>query len=77
MKAQLIVFLLTASPIFAMWSVLEDDPRPRTPAHAFDVFSKEDWKKSNFAMPEEIQWFRDAKYGMFVHFGLSTYKNAE
>jgi len=77
MKAQLIFFLLTASPIFAMWSVLEDDPRPRTPAHAFEVFSKEKWNRSNFATPEEIQWFRDAKYGMFVHFGLSTYHNAE
>jgi alpha-L-fucosidase len=77
MRAQLIFFLLTASPIFAMWSVLEDDPRPRTPAHAFEVFSKEKWNRSNFATPEEIQWFRDAKYGMFVHFGLSSYHNAE
>jgi alpha-L-fucosidase len=60
-----------------MWSVLEEDPRPRTPAHAFEVFSKENWEKSNFARPEDIRWFRDAKYGMFVHFGLSTFKNAE
>lgn len=69
---------LTFSPsLQAMWSVLEDDPRPRNPKHAFEVFSKEVWNKSNFATPQEMQWFRDAKYGMFVHFGLSTYKNAE
>ena len=60
-----------------MWSVLEDDPRPRIPSHAFEVFSREEWESSNFAVAEELQWFRDAKYGMFVHFGLSTYKNAE
>ncbi len=69
---------LTLSPsLQAMWSVLEDDPRPRTPRHAYEVFSQEAWNKSNFATPQELQWFRDAKYGMFVHFGLSTYKNAE
>jgi alpha-L-fucosidase len=60
-----------------MWSVTEDDPRPRNPKHAFEVFSKKDWSKSNFATEEDLQWFRDAKYGMFVHFGLSTYKHAE
>jgi len=65
------------SSLQAMWSVTEYDPRPRNPRHAFEVFSKEDWNKSNFATAQEIQWFRDAKYGMFVHFGLSTYKNAE
>ncbi len=69
---------LTLNPTLqAMWSVLENDTRPRIPAHAFEVFSQKTWNKSNFATPEELQWFRDAKYGMFVHFGLSTYKNAE
>lgn len=71
------VLLASTAPLFAMWSVTDDDPRPRNPRHAFDVFSKEAWKQSNFASAEELQWFRDAKYGMFVHFGLSTYKNAE
>ncbi len=66
-----------ANPLSTMWSVLEDNPRPRIPPQAFEVFSKEAWDKSNFATPEEMQWFRDAKYGRFFHFGLSTYKNAE
>jgi alpha-L-fucosidase len=70
-------FLTLNSSLFAMWSVLEYDPRPRNPRHAFEVFSKEAWNKSNFATPQDVKWFRDAKYGMFVHFGLSTYKNAE
>jgi len=61
----------------AMWSLRESDPVPNLPRHAYEVFSLEAWDKSNFATPQELQWFRDAKYGMFVHFGLSTYKNAE
>ncbi len=73
-----IAALLTiARPLHAQWSVIEDDPRPRNPAFLFEVFSKEAWSQSNFATPGELQWFRDAKYGMFVHFGLSTFKNAE
>lgn len=68
---------LAAAPLHAQWSVRADDPRPRQPAYLYEVFSVEDWEKSNFATARELQWFRDAKYGMFVHFGLSTYKNAE
>jgi alpha-L-fucosidase len=73
----LLIALVFAMPLHAQWSVLEDDPRPRNPSRLFEVFSKEDWQKSNFATEEDLQWFRDAKYGMFIHFGLSTYKNAE
>ena len=69
--------LLTAAPALAQWSVRHDDPRPRNPAYLFEVFSNEAWDASNFATPQDLQWFRDAKYGMFVHFGLSTYKNVE
>jgi alpha-L-fucosidase len=60
-----------------MWSLLESDPVPKLPRHTYEVFSQEAWDNSNFATPQELQWFRDAKYGMFVHFGLSTFKNAE
>lgn len=63
--------------VFAQWSILEDDPRAKQPGHLFQVFKKSEWDKSNFASGKDLQWFRDAKYGMFVHFGLSTYKNAD
>jgi alpha-L-fucosidase len=36
-----------------------------------------DWDASNFAAEKDLQWFRDAKYGMFIHFGLSTHNNAD
>jgi alpha-L-fucosidase len=74
----LLVFVLcNASELFAFWSVLEDDPRPREPKHCYQVFTKDQWKASNFAKEEDLKWFRDAKYGMFVHFGLSTYKQKD
>ena len=78
MKTTLILLALaSAMTVKAQWSVLEDDPRPRTPSFLFQVFQKEEWNKSNFATEKELQWFRDAKYGMFLCFGLSTYKNAD
>jgi alpha-L-fucosidase len=73
----LATLIFYAPPLYAQWSILEDDPRAETPGHLFQVFSKEEWHKSNFASEINLQWFRDAKYGMFVHFGLATYKNAE
>jgi len=73
----ILLALFLAAPLHAQWSVLEDDPRPRNPHILFEVFSQEDWEKSNFAAEEDLAWFRDAKYGMFLHFGLSTFKNAE
>lgn len=36
-----------------------------------------EWNASNFATERDLQWFRDARYGMFIHFGLSTYENKE
>jgi len=74
---RLLYLIVLMAPAHAQWSVIEDDPRPRNPARLFEVFSREDWEKSNFATEDELQWFRDAKYGMFLHFGLSTFRNAE
>jgi len=36
-------------------------------------FTQEEWASSNFADPKDLQWFTDARYGMFIHFGLSAY----
>ena len=65
------------SEVFAFWSVLPDDPRPRNPSLAYQPFSQEQWDNSNFASEKDLAWFKDAKFGMFVHFGLSTYKNQD
>jgi alpha-L-fucosidase len=67
-------FLLTTT--HAQWSHREGDPEPHPPGKLVEPFTQAEWDASNFAPPEALEWFRDAKYGMFIHFGLSTHDNA-
>lgn len=83
MKLRTLLFQL-ATPAFltvsapGMWSHLEGGPRPSgIPDYKIQPFTAERWEASNFASEEEMKWFRDAKYGMFIHFGLSTHNNAD
>lgn len=41
------------------------------------VIPDQEWDSSNFATNEDIQWFKDAKFGMYIHFGLSTFVNQD
>ncbi|WP_316836012.1 alpha-L-fucosidase [Pedobacter nutrimenti] len=59
----------------AQWSVLENDPRPHN--YLYQRFTPAEWKASNFAKPEDMKWFADARYGMFITFGLSAYVNKD
>ena len=57
----LFLFVICNTPgVLAFWSVLEDDPRPRNPSLAYQVFSQEQWDSSNFASEEDLAWFKDA-----------------
>ena len=49
----------------------------KTRPYLVQVVSDEEWNTSNYASPEDLQWFKDAKYGMFISFGLSTFVNKE
>ena len=70
--------LLTCQPANAIWSHKEGDPKPENiPSYLLQPFSEDQWNASNFASEEDVQWFRDAKYGMFLHFGLSTRVNMD
>ncbi|MFO1530225.1 MAG: alpha-L-fucosidase [Kiritimatiellia bacterium] len=64
-------------PSSAQWSHKEGDPAPPAGGILVQPFTKADWEASNFAAEKDLQWFRDAKYGMFIHFGLSTHNNAD
>lgn len=61
----------------AQWSHKQGDPMPHPACILVQPFSKDEWDASNFAAAKDLQWFRDAKYGMFIHFGLSTHNNAD
>lgn len=68
---------LALVPAFPQHSVLEDDPRPREPKHKFQVFSRAEWEKSSFARPEDLKWFRDARFGLFITWGPASLTGGE
>lgn len=60
------------------YSLREDFPQPAVLNPILhQPFTREEWDQSALASEAEVQWFRDARYGMFIHFGLSTYNNAD
>lgn len=70
-----LVFL--SHPVIAQWSHKEGKPIPAVASHLVQPFTKAEWEASHFAEESEFQWFRNAKFGMFIHFGLSTYAKKE
>ncbi len=54
-----------------------NEPPLAVEEHKVHLFTENQWNASNFAAPSDLQWFRDAKYGMFIHFGLSTHHKAD
>jgi alpha-L-fucosidase len=73
----LAAFASAVIPADSQWSHKEGDPMPHPPGHLVQPFTQAEWEASNFAAADDVQWFRDAKYGMFIHFGLATHNNAE
>lgn len=61
----------------AQWSHREGDPMPAPAGFLVQPFTPGEWEASNFAPQADIERFRDARYGMFIHFGLSTHAQAE
>jgi len=60
------------------YSHREDFPLPPGADPKFhQPFTMAEWNQSTFASSDRMDWFRDARYGMFIHFGLSTYKNKD
>ena len=61
----------------AQWSVLATDSRTREPAHLYQEFSREAWDRYQGGSEESIRKFREARYGLFIHYGLSSFKGAD
>lgn len=68
----------------AQWTVKQSDfigspleEMYKTNPHLVHVMSDEAWNSSNFASKEDMKWFEDARYGMYIHFGLATYKGRD
>ena len=82
MKRNPLSSLLVVSWLYAVsapgqWAVRDIDPRPREPAHLYQVFSQQEWDAYEKAPEESGKQFRDARYGLFIHYGLSSFKAAD
>jgi len=85
-KIVIICSLLVFIPkfAFAQWTIKQSElPGSKleqihnAQPYAVHVVPDEEWNNSNFATDKEPEWFKNAKFGMFIHFGLSTFKNKE
>lgn len=61
----------------AQWSVRESDERPREPTHLFQEFTEAEWDSYRGAPAPSIEKFRVARYGLFIHYGLSSFRGAD
>ncbi|WP_346239221.1 alpha-L-fucosidase [Niabella insulamsoli] len=66
-------FFTMCIQLAAQWSVRGHGEEKNTAWYLFQKFTPEAWDASNFASSEDMRWFKEARYGMFIHFGLSTY----
>jgi len=80
----LVLFTLSFQSANGQWTVKESFFKESTlrkihqsAPYLVHVIPDNEWDKSNFASAEDLEWFKNAKYGMFIHFGLSTFKNVE
>lgn len=53
------------------WSVKERK-KECEPDYLFQIFSEKEWEEYPFAGEEKLQWFRDARLGLFFHVGISA-----
>ena len=73
-----VIFILGIyQPAEAQWSILDSDKTKKVSPHLLQRFTPEEWNASNFASKKDLEWFTAARYGMFIHFGLSTYKGKD
>ena len=80
----LVLFSLSFQLANGQWAIresaLKESPLKKmheSDPHLVHIIPDKEWDQSNFASAKDLEWFKNAKYGMFLHFGLSTFKNAD
>ena len=69
--------LALSAPALAQHAVRDDFPNGKEQGVTFEHFTKEQWEASNFASPDEMQAWQDRRYGMFIHFGITSRANKD
>ena len=75
--APVVCALVLAGHSAAQWAVREDDARIRQPPHLYQAFSEAEWNRYERAPASSVLRFREARYGLFIHYGLSSFRGAD
>ncbi|MBL7969811.1 MAG: alpha-L-fucosidase [Prolixibacteraceae bacterium] len=67
----LAIFTLLAIGAWSQSSVHWNDSL-RVGGHKFQRFTDQKWSETSLAKPEDMKWFTEARFGMFVHLGVSS-----
>lgn len=54
------------------WAVRDEFPTGKERGVLYEPFTKAQWEASNFAAPQDIQNWQALRYGMFIHFGVTS-----
>ena len=71
------IFSIGISSSKAQWSIKGETTENNAGWNLLQKFTNKYLNSSNFATEQDMEWFNDASYGMFIHFGLSTYKETD
>lgn len=76
--ALLLSFIVVSTVnVFAQSAVRDEFPTGKLRGILFEHFTKEQWDGSNFAKSEVINIWQDRRYGMFIHFGITSKANRD
>jgi alpha-L-fucosidase len=79
MKAKL--FTIAIISIFSISSMAQSsvhwNDSLRTGKHKFQRFTDQKWTETSLAKQSDLKWFTNARFGMFVHLGVSSVKGVQ
>jgi alpha-L-fucosidase len=70
--AVLILGIVTTFPIYAQHAVRDEFPNGKLRGELYEHFTAGQWESSNFAPPDAIKAWEGLRYGMFIHFGITS-----
>ena len=67
-----VAMLALVTSVLAQHAVRDDFPNGKGRGELFEHFTQTEWDASNFATPEAMNAWRDWRFGMFIHFGITA-----
>lgn len=67
-----VALLGIASPLSAQHAVRDEFPNGKDRGVRNEYFTKAEWESSNYATAETMKAWQDLRYGMFIHFGITS-----